>query len=71
MNPLFDFAALLDSLSVVVLVAPAVLALIVFRAVLLRRIDRRDEAFHERCQRIDVERYAHVAPPRWDDRRAA
>jgi hypothetical protein len=61
MTPLFDFAALLDSLSVVVLVIPAVLALIVMRAFLQHRLDRREEELHERCQRIDVHRYRRAA----------
>jgi hypothetical protein len=61
MNPLFDFAALLDSLSAALLVFPAVLSLIVLRAFLQHRLDRREEEFHERCQRIDVNRYRRAA----------
>lgn len=63
MTPLLDLDALRALLPLVALVAPAVLALIVMRAVLQMRLDAKAEEFHERCQRIDA--------ARWHERKAA
>lgn len=63
MTPTFDLGPLLSSLPALLLVIPAILGLIVLRAVILWRLDDKADEFRHECQSIDV----HA----WHDRKAA
>ncbi len=57
MTPFLDVTGFVSSLSWALFVIPAVLGLLVLRAVLIWRADRREEQFAERCRSIDVDKW--------------
>ena len=61
MTPLVDLPSVAAVLPFLLLVPASVLGLVLFRVVMIMRADAKAEAFHERCQRIDV--YARLQQP--------